>query len=200
MIYSDLLRVVQSRLDRPDETTAVADAVVAATARLTRLLRVYEQEAIADATLVSKYTTMPTDFNGMRSLATADGKKLDYRSPQFFQNIVSFEPSVGKPIFTIEDSSLRVYPVPTATNTLAVTMLYSLKLAALVAVNDTNEVLTEHPDLYIAATLSEVMLHMKNYDTHAVWEQRTAQLAGEVIVASRRKRYSGGNLAVRNGD
>ena len=200
MIYSDLQRVVKSRLDRPDEVAAVDDCIVAATARLTRLLRVYEQEAIADATLVSEYTTMPVDFNGMRSLATSDGKKLDYRAPQFFQNVASFEPSLGKPIFTIEDASLRIYPAPTVADPLAVTMLYSLKLGALVNASDTNEVLSEHPDLYVAATMSEVMLHFKNYDTHAVWEARTAQLAGEVIVASRRKRYSGGNLAVRNGD
>lgn len=199
MIYSDLLRVVQSRLDRTDESVAVADAVVAATARLTRLLRVYEQEAIADATLVSEYTTMPLDFNGMRSLSS-NGKKLDYRTPQFFQNFTGYTPSVAKPIYTIEDSSLRVYPVPTPTSTLPVTMLYSLKLATLVNPSDTNPVLDEHPDLYVAATLAEVYLHFKNYDAHAVWESRTAQLSSEVVVASRRKRYSGGNLVVRNGD
>jgi hypothetical protein len=198
MTYLQLRTAVQSRLDRPDEGAAIAVCVEAATARLTRLLRVYEQEAIADATLTTEYSALPADFNGMRSLS-AGGKKLDYRAPQFFQAEASGEPSLSKPIFTIEASSLRVYPAPSVASPLAVTLLYSRKLAALVADGDTNDALNEHPDLYLAAVMAELMLHMKNYDTHAVWESRTAQMAAEVVLASRRKRYSGGNLVVRNG-
>jgi hypothetical protein len=197
MNYGELRTIIASRLDRPDQGTTIVDAVAAATARLTRVLRIYEQEGIADATLVSEYTELPANFNGMRSLSSG-GKKLDFRPPQQFQAIVSGSPSIGTPIFTVEDSSLRVYPAPAASSPLIVAMLYSMKLEALAADSDTNPVLDEHPDLYLAATMSEVMLHMKNYDTHAVWDSRMKELAMETVIASRRKRYSGGNLAVRN--
>ena len=198
MNYGELKTAVQSRLDRPDEVAAVAVCIEAATARLSRLLRIYEQEGISDATLTSEYTAMPADFNGMRSLA-ADGKQLDYRPPQLFQSVVAVGSTPAKRLFTIEIDSLRVYPAPSPTDPLSVSMLYSRKLSALVADADTNEVLDEHPDLYLAAVMSEVMLHMKNYDTHAVWDNRVAQVGGEVLVASRRKRFDSGNLTIRRG-
>jgi hypothetical protein len=199
MNYGELRTIIASRLDRPDQGTAIIDAVAAATARLTRVLRVYDQEVISDATLVSEYTELPLDFNGMRSLSTSDGKRLDYCAPEFFQDVVQAGSTRARPAFTIVDLSIRVYPAPSVAAPLTVAMLYNLKLVPPLADGDTNPVMEDHPDLYIAATMAELMLHMKNYDTHAVWESRTKELAMETIIASRRKRFTGGALAIKLG-
>lgn len=196
--YSELQSAIADRVDRTDSGPQIVEAIEAATERLSRDLRVVDQEAIADATLTDEWTSLPSDFGGMRRV-TADSARLEYYTPEKFQDIVESEASPAKPIFTIEALNIRVYPAPTATDTLDVVMLYHRTVAPLVDPTDTNWVLDDHSDLYVAATMSEMCMRQKDYGAAQMWEGRAKDAILQVIIASRRRRYSGGQLVVRQG-
>jgi hypothetical protein len=196
--YGTLKSTIASRINQSGHDTAIEDAVAAATKRLTRELRVVDQEGASASDLSDEYTDLPVDFNGMRSLRTADGKRLEYYVPEAFQTMVERIAYLAKPIFTIEYERLRVHPAPGPASVLSVVMLYHAKITDLASDTDSNWVITDHPDLYLAASMVEILLHLKDREAAAIWEDRTKQLIEQVIVASRRRRYTSGQLAIRN--
>ena len=76
-------------------------------------------------------------------------------------------------------------------------MLYMQRLVELVEDDDSNWLLDSHPDIYLAAAMVEILLHLKAPDAAAVWEGRLTSGLEELVVSSRRRRFSGGNLVVR---
>ncbi len=196
--YGTLKTTIASRINQSGHDTAIEDAVAAATSRLSRELRVVDQEGRASADLTAEYSDLPADFNGMRSLRTADGKRLEYFVPEAFQTMVERFAYLAKPVFTIEYEQLRVHPAPSPESVLSVVMLYHARVTDLTADTDANWVITDHPDLYLAASMVEILLHLKDREAAGIWEDRTKQLIEQVIVASRRRRYTSGQLAIRN--
>lgn len=194
--YATLKTAMASRLNRNDQTTAIEDAVDAATMRLSRDLRVYDQEERSTANLTTEYSALPTDFNGVRSVRS-DGELLEYHTPEAFQRYVEEHETPERPVFTIEKQQLRVHPAPTVAAPLAVDILYHARITELVNASDTNWVLDNHPDLYLAASMVELLLHMKDPDGAAVWEARATGAIASIIVSSRRRRYTGGQLVIR---
>jgi len=195
--YGTLKTAIASRIDRADQTTAIEDAIDAATMRLTRDLRVYDQEARSNNTLESEWTTMPSDFNGVRLVRTQSGDLLEYHTPESFQRKVMQGATPNPPIYTIEDAQIRVLPAPSEDSPLNVQIVYHQKLPELSDSLDTNWLLTDHPDIYLAASMVEILLHLRDEERAMVWEQRLQQMLVQAIVASRRRRYSGSTLVVR---
>jgi len=78
-----------------------------------------------------------------------------------------------------------------------VQIVYHQKLPELSDSLDTNWLLTDHPDIYLAASMVEILLHLRDEERAMVWEQRLQQMLVQAIVASRRRRYSGSTLVVR---
>lgn len=195
--YASLKTAIAARADRVDTTTVIEEAVDAATMRLSRELRVVDQEGRLVATLTSEYSTLPADYNGVRSLRS-NGKRLEYYVPEAFQTVVERNANPSKPIFTIEYQKLRVHPAPSAISPLDVELLYHARVTELVSPGDSNWVLADHPDLYLAASLVEVFMHLKDTEKADLWEGRTKSIMEQVIVSSRRRRYTSGQLVIRN--
>lgn len=192
-----LKAAVASRIDRGDQTAAIADAIDAATMRLSRGLRGYDQEVRSEPVdpVTDEFTTLPVDFNGMRSLRV-NGKLAEYLTPEHLQRMQAG----GKPsrqYFTIEDDQLRLWPAPTPDQPATIDMLYMQRLVELVEDDDSNWLLESHPDIYLAAAMVEILLHLKAPDAAAIWEGRMVSGLEELVVSSRRRRFSGGNMVVR---
>jgi hypothetical protein len=193
-----LKAAVASRIDRTDQETAIADAIDAATMRLSRALRGYDQEARAEpaATITDEWVTLPYDFNGVRSLRVG-GKLAEYLTPEAMQRAIDRTTTFSRPFFTIEDDQLRLRPAPSADAPATIELLYMQRLVELSQDTDTNWLLTDHPDIYLAAAMTEVLLHLKDPQASAVWEQRLTGYINDLAVSSRRRKFSGGNLVIR---
>lgn len=194
--YASLQTAIASRIDRADQATAIQDAIDAATMRLSREFRLFDQEVRASDVADDEYTVLPNDFGGMKTLKI-DGKNSEYYSLELFQRYVDRVYTTTKPIYTIVDQQLRIFPAPTETATVALEMVYFQRLAELATDTGTNWVLNDHPDVYLAASMVEIQLHLKDAQAAEMWEGRTKQLAEQAIVASRRRRFPGGSLVIR---
>ena len=153
MTYSVLLSDIASWSQRDDVATIAERWVKFATAAFNRDLRVPEMEARDTRILVSEFSGLPSDFLEMRAVMTADGTEMRYLAAQQFATVVDAQARLDKPIYTIEDFQLRVYPAPTSGSPLTVTILYYEEVAPLVNALDTNWMLSDYPDLYLYGSL-----------------------------------------------
>lgn len=153
MTYSVLLSDIASWSQRDDVSTVSPRWVTFATAAFNRDLRVPEMEARDTRILTTEFVSLPSDFLEMRAVMTSTGEELRYLAAQQFVTIVDSGVKLDKSIYTIEDFQLRMYPVPTVSNPLTVTILYYEDIAPLVNASDTNWVLTRYPDLYLYGAL-----------------------------------------------
>jgi hypothetical protein len=191
-----LKATLAQRIDRVDQAVAIAEAIDFATMRLSRDMRTFDQERRVELTgVTTEYTTLPTDFGGAR-MVKVDGERIDYYTAEGFQNYAENKLHPGKPIYTIVDNQIRVHPVPGGET---IEILYMQRIAELVGGTDSNWVLDNHPDLYIAAAMAPLQLHMKDYAASDMWEARTIAMIREAIVYSRRRRYTNGQLVIRQG-
>ena len=191
-----LKAAIASRVDRTDVTVAIEDAVDFATMRLSRDMRTFDQEArVALTNITTEYTTLPNDFGGARMVKIND-ELVEYFTPEAFQSYKEWKTNPGRPIYTIADNQIRVHPVPGGET---IEILYHQRVVELTNTTDTNWVLTNHPDLYLCASMVEVLLHMKDEQRAAVWNERATSMIKEAIIYSRRRRYTGGQLVARQG-
>lgn len=153
MTYSVLLSDIASWSQRDDVSTVSPRWVTFATAAFNRDLRVPEMEARDTRILTTEFVSLPPDFLEMRAVMTADGTEMRYLAAQQFMTVIDAEARLDKPIYTIEDFQLRVYPAPTVASPLTVTILYYEQLAPLVNTLDTNWLLSGYPDLYLYGSL-----------------------------------------------
>src|SRR3546814_2972155 len=81
--YSDLVTAVGDFLNNTTLTASVPTFIRLAEARFNRILRTPQMETRVTATATSEFTTLPTDFRGMR-VAFIDGtpdRQLEAASP-----------------------------------------------------------------------------------------------------------------------
>jgi hypothetical protein len=153
--------------------------VTLATATFNRALRIPRMEARDTATLVAEYSSLPNDFLELVAVRDSDGVPLRYVGRQEFDLAKSGASSTNR-IMTVEEGELRVWPAPTVSEPLAVTLLYYEELGALSDDADTNWLLTDYPDAYIYGALvhARVWLHdsARVVEAQAMYERALAEL------------------------
>jgi hypothetical protein len=85
--------------------------------------------------------------------------------------------------------------MPDTTST--VTLDYYQKIPALSDEAPTNWLLTDHPDLYLYATLGELAALGKNAPEAAAWIARGDAILNEIITLDRAKRYSDAIVGIK---
>jgi len=114
-----------------------------------------ETYATASTTTTSRFLALPDNINLQKKIEiTLDSYnyKIDYVSPQ---NLKSQESSPGVPCqFTISNNQIEFDKIPDDTYT--ITVLYSRQPEPLSLTNQTNEVLTKYPNIYLYGALAQV--------------------------------------------
>lgn len=129
-------------------------------------LQLANTETYATATTVtnSRFLALPDNLNSQKKIEiTIDGfnYKLNYVSPQ---NLRSQESVSGVPCeFTISNNQIEFDVIPDQEYT--ITVLYSRQPLPLSKTNQTNEVLTKYPNIYLFGALTQM----------AIWSQDTQQ-------------------------
>jgi hypothetical protein len=187
--YSGLQEAALSVVGREGDSSLTAYAPVAialAEAKLNRNLRVAEMEASSTGTSENGVLALPTDFVGWRRVEAYPYGPLEFQEPNFLASQYPTGSGAFPKFFTIQGSTLTVYPTYTG----EIALDYYQKIPALSDGNTSNWLLSSHPDIYLFLTVSELYAFAKNYEEAVTWNQRGMTAVEEVGTFDKAKRYS----------
>jgi hypothetical protein len=195
--YSELQTSVTSWLSRTNDTALIAlypDFITLAEAKFNRSLRTRDMEASTTVAASNGVVALPADFLEIRRLYI-DGstkKELEYLTPETFYLL--FPSSTGNSkYYTIEGANILLADQSTSSD---VKILYYQKIPALSGSNTFNWLLTAHPDLYLAAVLSEAYGVIKNDAQEQKWYQKAVATAESILNSDKKGKYSGSAMRI----
>lgn len=188
----DLKASVAAWLKRSDLATQIPDFVFLAEARIARDLRLTRQLVSSDLTTTAGVATLALPSDWLESLAA----ELVGFGPIETCGIEALEAVWGEDggmprQCAIRGSTLVLYPVPDGAYTLR--LVYWQKLA-LSDDASTNWLLTNHPGVYLYATLAEAEPYLVNDPRAATWEAKYQQEREGLRAADQNARFSGSVL------
>lgn len=173
--YDWLLDVVPRRLHRDDLTEDLPDFVMLAEKRINGDLRAQLQGAIASlsSTEGANFIALPTPILSIKALSIPGVGSVDYLSPAQFNAQYARDQGGGQPRhYTQIGSALYLGPAPQSVVTLSAVVRSTVP--ALADSAGTNWLIEQHPEVYLAATMCEALLHIRDYPNHQVWDAKYA--------------------------
>jgi hypothetical protein len=169
--YTGLKASVADWLARNDLTSQIPDFITIAEATIGRSLRVREMVQRATATIDDQYVDAPTDFEGPISLRLTDGTKraLDWIDLAKLEDYQSFwDETTGVPArYTVLGTSLVFSPAPSGNHDYQ--LIYYASIPSLDGDNETNWLLTKHPDMYLWGALTAAAPFLEEDPRVATW-------------------------------
>lgn len=162
--YDGLIKEIVDWSHRGDLGTKLADFISLAENAMysneVSPLKVRSMSTISTATTTGQYIALPDNFEVARSarLVTGDsGGELRYQSPEQMQK----QSSTGRPLFfTVIGDELQFDRVPDSEYTIEIQ--YYRKALPITAANQTNEILTNHPSIYLYGALAQVFAYAQD--------------------------------------
>lgn len=199
MTYSELKSAVADFLNRQDLTSVIPTFVKFCEADINRKLRHRKMLERATATLEAQYTALPDDFLEAKNvqLNSALPVQLRYVTLDHADLLRSgIYSTSGEPkYYTIVGETIEVVPEPSTEYTIE--LAYYKKFTALSEDEDTNWLLTAHPDVYVYGTLVHSAPYLKDDERIPVWVGLYEKALGDLKVESDTAEYSGSVLQVR---
>jgi hypothetical protein len=181
MTYTALKNEIIDRSHRSDLSSVITVLIENAESYLFRELSLVELEQEATGTTTDSEITLPTDFMAVQRLEIND-LTLDYGNKEGYETTATYPLE-----YTVEAGKIKIVdPVLDGT---AYTLYYTAKLAALSESNQTNWLLENGKDAYIAAIMAEVGRHTKNANLIAENTAILPSLLESVRAYSQRKKY-----------
>lgn len=197
--YTDLLAAVAAWAHRNDLTAVIPDFVTMAEARISRDLRLRKQ--ITTTTLVTtagvRGVAIPADWLEFEnvSAATVPERQLSYVNVEHLDSRFPSGGRTGSPsVYTIEGDGLLFGPVPDSAYT--INILYYARFPSLITAS-TNWLMTNHPNIYLFATLAEAMFYTQNMEQLQAYTQRYQGELSQLQAMDDRSTHSGSALRVR---
>lgn len=176
---AQLKTAIASWLARSDLTDNLQDFVTLFEAWANRNLRVRQMETLSTITTTDGSTNLPDDYLAWRKLIwnASTEAAMEYVAPEMFHRFYPSSDDGTPRFFTIEGSTLKTRPVDDSTGFV---LNYYAKLDGLSADSDTNWLLDEHPDLYLAGSLVEANAFLLNPDHASLWAGKRDTIAEEI--------------------
>jgi hypothetical protein len=180
---SDLKTAIASWLARSGDTAITGNAgdfVTLAEAYLNRNLRVRQMEVKTTLTFNGGERNLPDDYLAWRRLTWIGDINVDlnYMVPSAFERRYPVTFAGIPSSFTIEGNTIKVRPTDDDSS---FEFLYFAAISPLVDNDDSNWLLERHPDLYLAASLTEAQAFLINPDHAALWAQKRDELMGQLV-------------------
>lgn len=198
--YTDLQTSIANFLARSDLTAQIPDFIKLAEVRLSRELesRSQEKRVLAQTVAATEYLALPTDLREVREvkLNTSPLTVLQYKSPS---QIDSDHPTTGngKPVsYSIVGDELKLRPVPDTAYDIEI--VYIGEITPLSATNLTNNILTRHPDAYLAGSLVEAYTYLMDEQRAQVYDQKFSRAIDEIRKDENRAQYGSGSLRAQS--
>lgn len=193
--YTWLKSEVLDWIHRPTLAPRVPTFVALAEKRINGELEARLQQV--SATLATsagiKTVSLPADFDAMHALSLPNYGKITPLTAQALADLYAGGTSGAPRNYALVGGNLVLGPCPDAAYSLALT--YRAQIPPLAdAPTGTNWLLTQHHDIYLAATLCEAFLYMRDSANLQVWEGkcRTA-----IAALNMTDWNSAGSMAVR---
>ena len=190
--FSELKTAVGDWMARSDLTSNIPDFITLFESEANRRLRVRQMMVTNVTTPSSGQFSLPTDYLQwvrVTYIGSSDKRNLEYVHPSYLQSQYPDTPSDVPSVFTVEGSTDATAVVkimgPDANE---IDFVYYQKLTALSTSNTSNWLLAAHPDLYLAGSLVEANVFVKDYDTAAVWKGRRDTLFEDVTKLDQKTR------------
>lgn len=162
--YTTLLSALANWNNRSDLTAQYPDFIALAEAHFNRTLRVPDMEASVSQSVSAATVALPSDFLSAREVYVdaATDIVLEPLTPWALRAAYPTADS-GTPVaYTIKSENIVLAPPPSAATTLVLN--YYQKIPALTASNETNWLITDHPDLYLRACRYYSHEYLKHYE------------------------------------
>ena len=177
--YNDLIAALASWLDHSLYAARYPDFIALFEAAANRKLKVRQMEKLV--ILVPDNTgavAVPADFSGFRRLTWTGSPRTDisYTHPSYFQAAYPSAPADVPRIFTIEGFTLKIMPISQT----SLEFEYFAGLTALSAANQTNWMMTQHPDAYLFGSLAEAETFGVNDERMGMWKARRDEVLQEI--------------------
>ena len=203
--FDDLVSNVGDWLNRSDLTAVIPTFVQLAEAAFNTDERFRTQHLLAraQAPIASQFTALPSDFlemSNLRLLVNSTPSRgtatIEYVSPSDMDEYRMRYLAPGQPrYYTIIGEEMEVLPAPDSSY--IAEMVYHGRVPALSTTNETNWLLTNHPDLYLYGTLLQSAPYLKDDTRVQTWATIYGAIADTLRVATERAKYGGAPLKMR---
>lgn len=199
--YSELVTEIGEWANRADTdfTNRIPTFIRLFEARVNRKLRSPQQEITLTQSTVGSTSTyaLPSDFRQARKviLETDPITSLEPMSPA---NLNTFYPdsATGQPAaYAISGQNLILAPTPDGAYTLVIN--YFREVPALTDSNNTNWLLSAHPDAYLFGALCEAAAFLIDDDRAATWKNAWDEVLFEIMSEANDMRTTAGPLTLR---
>lgn len=178
--YANLKASISSWTHRNDLTTLLADFVTLAEKRIFSDLKVKEMEARTDYTPTSRYLATPTGMTSIRRIIANSSPPVELMatSPDGIRTL--YDSSSGTPShYAVLGSEIEFNRIPIVT----VEILHYAAPTALSDSNTTNAILTEYPQVYLAASMIEAGTYLVDDAMVMKWQG----LYSDAVAAANKK-------------
>ncbi len=195
MNYAELKTAVSDWIDHDDSDYTIPLFIELARSEINRLIRTSEMSCSATALGDGEKVEfdLPLDWGGARRITV--GTTNSYLvTPEYF---IDYQAGRCGPrqVHTIEGNKLRVWPVVGDSTTL--TMLYYRKVPQLVEDEDTNWLLTEHPDCWLSGAVHHAQGFVTDDARMISWHGKMMSSIDQIIKMDRGDRWSGSTMRIR---
>lgn len=173
--YTELKASIADWLNRADLTAMIPDLVTLAESTLNRVMRNTRMITTASLTATTKTVACPTDMlEPMLLEVTSGGLPLEQVNVDQLITLRRHRAKVAGPpkFFAVIGRNIELAPAPAASTGL--TLAYYQSIPAL-ASNETNWLLTYHPDLYLYTALMHAAPYLKDDARVAVFGSMLTQ-------------------------
>ena len=201
--YSNLKTAIANFLARDDLNSEIDDFIDLTEADFNRRLRVRAMENVDSSfTIDSETEALPTGFLQVRSFiitSTTPDQTLELMTPSHQADTQGFTNSGTPRVFSIEGTNFRFSPIPDTAVTARLTFYKAFD-----SISDsttTNNILTNHPDVYLYGALYFASTFIRGMDNQAVaqFKQQYDAAIQQVELADAKDKYNGSPLAQRSG-
>lgn len=198
--YGELKTAVENWLKASDLTSRIPEFITIAESMISQDVRVRDMVTRTTFTMSSEYTDISANlprFLEMRNLQlnTSPTRRLRYVTPEQIDTLYASNGS-GKPqVYTIIGDEIQAKPI--ADSSYTAEAAYYQRYAAFSSDSDENWLLTNHPQIYLYASLIAAEPFLWNDERLPIWSR---MYKGEVIAvnsAEKRGQYSGSALVQR---
>jgi hypothetical protein len=194
--FANLKTSIANYLNRDDLTSYIPDFIALAEARHGRdlRLRIMENVATATATSGTNYLALPTNFLEFRYVALNTTPKIVLRYMSPFELTRNYGGTTsGEPIYHTVIGE-RLYFGPTPNSNYSIEWAYYSKPTALSDSNTSNAILTNHPELYLYASLLESAPFLMQDERLGTWAELYKEAVRVANTSDEVGRHSSGPL------
>jgi hypothetical protein len=191
--YSELKSAIADWLDRTDLDDSIPDFIALAEARHKRDFKIRRMETRVTANTIAdtEYYTLPDNYIAMRNIQLNTNPKtsLEYLTPEQMDRIYAGS-NKGKPkAYSIIGNDIQLRPTPDSVYEIEI--LYFKHFTALSDSSPTNDMLTNHPDIYLYGSLVEAEPYLQNDKRIQTWASFYERAKKDIIDSNERDRHSG---------